>query len=829
VPHAENTFIKESSIQENRALERIALGDLHQRLLEQYAPPSIIVNENYDVVHISEKAGKFLHIAGGEPSNNILNLIKPALRLELRTALYQAMQKQINVDVRNLAVEIDGKSEVINLHVRPVVRANDTARGFMLLIFEPSEDKVEKDAVEIFPDKSEPLTLQLEKELTGLKTQLRSSNEQFEIQTEELKASNEELQAMNEELRSAAEELETSKEELQSINEELITVNQELKIKIEEVSQSNNDFQNLINSTNIGTVFLDRYFRVKLFTPASRDIFNLIPADIGRPLSDITSGLEYDDLLTDAENVLQKLQTIEREVSIKEGRTYLMQVSPYRTAEDRISGVVLSFVNITERKKAVEGLRSSEERLRLLIKSAKDYAIFSINLNRCIDTWNPGAENMFKYAEEEIKGKLGDILFTPEDQAAGAPEHEADTALKTGLAMNERWHMRKDGSYFYGSGSTMPVRDKEGKAIGFVKIMRDLTESKKAEEALHASEERLRMTIDSVTDYAIINTNTERLITGWNTGAERIFEYKAEEVIGKPVDIIFTPEDIAAGMPIKEMQTAIKDGLSPDERWHIRRDGTRFYMSGVMRPILNPDIVGFVKIARDMTEQKLLEQNKDDFIAIASHELRTPLTSIKAYTEMLCEVYEEANHADKELAVKLNEQVDRLVELVRSLLDTTKLAQGQLALSPERFNLDELIQERVEELKHSTGNHQFKIVSAGNNFVNADKKRIGEVISNLISNAIKYSPKGGEVIITTKKTSEGIEVSVHDNGIGIPEDVKNKIFERFFRVNANVSTFPGLGLGLYIAAIIIQQHGGRIWLDTAISKGSTFNFVLPNS
>ena len=171
------------------------------------------------------------------------------------------------------------------------------------------------------------------------------------MQTEELKASNEELQAMNEELRSAAEELETSKEELQSINEELITVNQELKIKIEEVSQSNNDFQNLINSTNIGTIFLDRYFRVKLFTPAAKEIFNLIPADFGRPLSDITSRLEYDDLLKDAEDVLKKLQSIEKEVSVKENRTFLMQVSPYRTAEDRINGVVISFVNITQTQK----------------------------------------------------------------------------------------------------------------------------------------------------------------------------------------------------------------------------------------------------------------------------------------------------------------------------------------------------------------------------------------------------------------------------------------------------------------------------------------------
>ena len=188
------------------------------------------------------------------------------------------------------------------------------------------------------------------------------------------------------------------------------------------------------------------------------------------------------------------------------------------------------------------------------------------------------------------------------------------------------------------------------------------------------------------------------------------------------------------------------------------------------------------------------------------------------------------NTEDAQLIIKLDEQVDRLIELIRSLLDTTKLSQGQLALSPENFNLNELIAERVEDIKQTTNNHEFKMVSEEDVFVTADKKRIDEVLTNLISNAIKYSPKGGDITITSAKTKEGVQVSVHDNGIGIPEDVKNKIFERFYRVNnARVNTFPGLGLGLYIAAIIIQQHGGKIWLESALNKGSTFYFILPYS
>ncbi|WP_083891494.1 CheR family methyltransferase [Fibrella aestuarina] len=350
---------------ENRPAIRMNYGDLHQQLLEQYAPPSIIVNEEYDILHISDRAGAYLHVAGGEPSKNLLKLIRPELRLELRTAFYQAQQQQTNVDVRNLRLQQGDRLETITIHVRPVLREGDPARGFFLVIFEPVN--AEPDTVENVLTSVEPVARQLEQELIRAKTQLRASNEHHELQAEELKASNEELQAMNEELRSAAEELETSKEELQSINEELTTVNQELKVKVEEVSLTSNNFQNLINSTDIATLFLDRSLRVNLFTPAARQIFNLIPSDFGRPLTDITNRLDYQQLQADAEAVLDTLQPVEREVQTGEGRLFIMRVLPYRTAEDRINGIVLTFIDITQRKVAEEALRLSQQQQAFLL------------------------------------------------------------------------------------------------------------------------------------------------------------------------------------------------------------------------------------------------------------------------------------------------------------------------------------------------------------------------------------------------------------------------------------------------------------------------------
>ncbi|MCH5718755.1 PAS domain-containing protein [Niabella hibiscisoli] len=334
--------------------EALSLGALHLQLLEQYAPPSVLINEEYDLVHLSENAGQYLQMAGGSITRNILKLIRPELRPELRSALYQATQRKTAVEARGLEVDLGDRRETVNILVRPIVNM-ETSLPFLLIIFgiaagkEPEVDRVT----------DEPVTKHLEEEVARLKTQLRFSNEQHEFQAEELKASNEELQAMNEELRSAAEELETNKEELQSINEELRTVNEELKIKIGETSLFANNLQNLINSTDIGTIFLDRAFRVALFTPAARNIFNLILSDYGRPITDITSKLTYSELLEDAEAVLEKLSMVEKEVTTVDNQVYLMRLFPYRTTDDRINGIVVTFIDISTRKVAEEKLKET--------------------------------------------------------------------------------------------------------------------------------------------------------------------------------------------------------------------------------------------------------------------------------------------------------------------------------------------------------------------------------------------------------------------------------------------------------------------------------------
>ena len=475
--------------QENKILERISLSGLHQQLLEEYAPPSLIVDEEYEILHLTERASQYLQISGGEISQNLLKLIKPELRLELRSALYQAVQRQSAVEARGLKVNVNDKTETISIHVRPVLSSGNTAKGFVLIIFEPT---AERNGQEIVLSADEPIAKQLEEELVRVKAQLRAANEQHDFQAEEMKAGNEELLAVNEELRSAAEELETGKEEVHSINEELHTVNQELKVKIEETNITSNNFRNLINSTDIGTIFLDRSFRVVLFTPAASAIFNLIPADHGRPLTDITNRLEYDHLLRDAETVLYRLIIVEQEVRTTESGLFLMRISPYRTTDDRISGVVITFVDISQRKAAEEALGKSEERFRAFVTASAD-VVYRMNAD-----WT----EMFSLKGMEFLEDTDDPSLTwlqkyiPESEQPRVHAAISEAIRTKSIFELEHQVYDKNRAVRLTSSKAVPIFNRQGAITEWLGAATDITTKKEAERQIQQAEEKYRVTLE---------------------------------------------------------------------------------------------------------------------------------------------------------------------------------------------------------------------------------------------------------------------------------------------------------------------------------------------
>jgi two-component system CheB/CheR fusion protein len=496
-------------------------SELHHSLLEQYAPPSVLINKDYDIVHLSENVGRYLRFVGGEPTRNLLKAVHPDLRLDLRTALFAAVQGKEQSEVRNIRIKLNSDISRINIIVRRLesVEAN---RGFILVIFEDvtaTKTEPEVQAVsESTPNEIELVVRQLDEELLRTKDQLRTTIEQYETSTEELKASNEELQAINEELRSTTEELETSKEELQSVNEELITVNHELKEKVDEISRFNSDLQNLLTSTDIGTIFLDRNLYIRRFTPRVQDLFNIISSDINRPFTHLTHKLEYTHLAEDTEQVLKTLERIEREIHSVDGNWYIARLLPYRTLNDKIDGVVLTFLDITKLKTAEGQVKGGQERWRLVVESMEEHAIFAIASDRRISSWNSGAQHIFGYSESEAVGMSSEKLFTPEDRANQVPETEMTKALTEGRANNERWHIRKDGSLFYASGVMTLMRDS---VIGdFVKILRDLTEQKRQEEALQKLNEDLENRV---------RTRTNQLENSYHILEEEMRERRASD------------------------------------------------------------------------------------------------------------------------------------------------------------------------------------------------------------------------------------------------------------------------------------------------------------
>lgn len=460
-------------------------GELHYRLIERFSPPSIVVNSMHEIVHLSESAGRFLQFTGGEPTRNLLRTVHPMLRVELRAALYAAAQTHVVVAVADVPVEMGDARSLVDIRVTP---AGELAPDFLLVVFEqhPADGAAAVAAPE--SGDADQAVLLLERELVATKSHLRDTIEQSEASTEELKASNEELQAINEELRSATEELETSREELQSINEELRTVNDELKSNVDQLAQSNNDLQNLMAATDIATVFLDRELCVQRFTPSARTLFNFISSDLGRPLSDLSRQLEYPELVDDAERSLAHLKPTQREVSAGELR-FLARALPYRTADDHIAGVVLTFTDITTIKQGED----ATARLAAIVESSSD-AIIGKDLRGIVTSWNVGAKKVFGYDASEMIGQPI-VRLIPADRRD--EEVEILRRVGDGETINsfETVRVRNDGTEIPIAATISPIKDAAGRTIGVSKIARDITSWRKAEQSERAGRERLRMAL----------------------------------------------------------------------------------------------------------------------------------------------------------------------------------------------------------------------------------------------------------------------------------------------------------------------------------------------
>lgn len=378
--------------------------NVEKLLIEKYAPPTVIVNTDRRIIFIHGRVGKYLEPAEGIANLSIVDMAREGINFELNSAINEAVLKNKEVEYKNLDVKTNGNYQSINLIVRPINQPK-LMEGLLMVTFmdiEPS--KKEKDKLPKTTPKKDKRIRELEEELKVTKERLHTTIEELETSNEELKSANEELQSMNEELQSTNEELETSKEELQSLNEELLTVNTELQNKVDQLSEVNDDMNNLLNSIEIPTIFVDKDIKIKRFTKETTKLINLIPSDVGRPLKDIVSNVEYDDLINDTKEVMDRVIFKEKEVRTKDKKWYLARIIPYKTLENIIDGAVITFTDISEQKEA-QKLANQLDYVVNIVDTVREPLIVLDDELKVISA-NKSFYNKFKVAEKATEGKL---------------------------------------------------------------------------------------------------------------------------------------------------------------------------------------------------------------------------------------------------------------------------------------------------------------------------------------------------------------------------------------------------------------------------------------
>ncbi len=702
------------------------IGLLHQRVAADKAPPSVLIDTRFEVLHCTDEASAFLKFAAGEPSRNLLDVVRPELRVELRAAVVRASQERVSVAARRVHLGQDGAAGWVGMSVHPV-----ELEGSPLLLVQFDRADITFGLEASTGEQKDPMLVVLEDELRRTRDQLARSGTEASAVNEELRASNEELQAINEELRSATEELETGREELQSVNEELITVNQELKSTLDDTSKVNDDLLNLIGSTDIATVFVDRALRIKRFTPRASQLFNLIATDVGRSLLDITHRLDYSQLKADARAAFESLRTIEREVRDADGGIWLARLLPYRTQQDVIDGAVLTFVDMTAIRNAQWQLKVGEANLQRVVESTRDYAIVTLDENGGIAGWNLGASQLFGHLAEEVIGRPFELIFTSQDQAAGLPRRVLEQALETGRAEDERWHVRKDGSLLFTSGIVTPLHE-DGRLVGYASIARDLSNGNRIEAQLEAS--------------------------------------------------LAKEQDAAAEL-------------------------ARAYAL------------------------------KDEFLAVMSHELKHPLNLILVNAELLSRLPQAREApAVAQAAAVIRRTVLGQAKIIDDLLDLSRLRTGKLSLNDACIDGAEIVTRVCEAIRDDAAARNLTLdwrLDPDASMLNADAVRFEQIVWNLLSNALKFTPPGGTIDVRLTVDGDFSRLDVQDSGQGIEAEFLDQVFDMFQQTGRNRSTSReqgGMGIGLALVRQLAQAHGGRAEAASkGLGRGSVFSVWLPRA
>ncbi len=461
-----------------------------------------------------------------------------------------------------------------------------------------------------------------------------------------------------------------------------------------------------------------------------------------------------------------------------------------------------------------------------LVAQVADYAIIGLDPQGIITSWNRGAEELKQYKPEEAIGQSFAMFYPEADQHAGLPLDLLIEARVKGRVEHLGWRVRKDGTRFWGDVVITAVHDGEGNHAGFVKVTRDLTEQHALEEALRASEERLRFLVGQVVDYAIIALDPQGVIESWNLGAERLKGYNTKEAIGRSFSMFYTDDDRRSGLPLRLLAEARDRGRVEHTGWRIRKDGTRFWGDVVITALHDEqgNLTGYAKVTRDRTDMKALEEAQDAFYATFNHDFRTPVTAIKGFVDAI-------RHADDatrpHLIDKVESSAERLLGMVEGLVEFATQRSGHASLVLGDIDLAEVARSAVSDL---TGHYDPGRVHVADAFALATANGVAmhRVVTNLVVNALKYSPEGSPVRIDFSRARAGyLRMTVTDEGRGIdPRDI-DTIFDEFVR-GRMAENDGGTGLGLASVRELVLQQNGSVSAESEVGVGTTMTVELPS-
>jgi two-component system CheB/CheR fusion protein len=700
-------------------------------LLARYAPPGVIVNDRMDVVQFRGRTGAYLEPAPGQPQANVLRMARAGLAAHLHEAIEHAKAQSSTVRKEGLRIEDGDETRIIHLEVIPLTPLPSSAERHYLVLFEETAPAAKRQRLAERPEEPEPLAEEtaaeaerLKAELTATKDYLQSLVSEHQSSTDELAAANEELVAANEELQSTNEELQSAKEELQSTNEELGTVNDQLRSRNQELDEVASDLVNVLASVEIPVIIVDLQLRVRRFTPTMKRLARFIPEDVGRPIDDLKLKLQVHDLPVRIKDVIDGLAPREWEVQDQDGCWFRMQIRPYRAADNRLDGAVLSFVDVDALKHALSDAEGARDYARSIVETVTS-ALLVLDAKTHVMSANDAFHEMFALstsgAEEKSLFELGGGLFDEPavhralDEALTKHTHFTDLELTLQTPHRGRKVVTLTGRPLYGAVGPM-----------------------------------ILLAIDDVTALRALEEERAQLLE-----SERQARVEAERA----------------------------------------------------------------------------NRAKDLFLATLSHELRTPLSTMLMSAQILKHVAKGDPRLER-ASVAIERSANAQTRLVDDLLDVSRIVSGKLRLDLGPVDLAAIVLEAVDIARPSAQAKALELslrIEGEIGVVFGDASRLLQVVGNLLTNAIKFTPHAGHVSVRLERIDEKARLTVADDGVGIRPEVLPQLFSRFFQADSSVTrSHGGLGLGLSIVRHLVEVHQGEVHAESSgEGTGSTLIVTLP--